>query len=80
MPAVTEPKLIAGNANLPLAKSIARRMSMHRGMSDPSGTVVPCPNRKRHRPAGPPKGLRLSPDSLGHIRTRVHRRGARVGS
>ena len=33
MPAVTEPKLIAGNANLPLAKSIARRMSMHRGMS-----------------------------------------------
>jgi ribose-phosphate pyrophosphokinase len=33
MPAMTEPKLIAGNANLPLAKSIARRMSMHRGMS-----------------------------------------------
>lgn len=33
MPALTEPKLIAGNANLPLAKSIARRMSMHRGMS-----------------------------------------------
>jgi ribose-phosphate pyrophosphokinase len=33
MPAVTEPKLIAGNANLPLAKAIARRMSMHRGMS-----------------------------------------------
>lgn len=33
MAAVTEPKLIAGNANLPLAKSIARRMSMHRGMS-----------------------------------------------
>lgn len=33
MPAVTEPKLIAGNANLSLAKSIARRMSMHRGMS-----------------------------------------------
>lgn len=33
MPAITEPKLIAGNANLPLAKSIARRMSMHRGMS-----------------------------------------------
>jgi ribose-phosphate pyrophosphokinase len=33
MPAVTEPKLIAGNANQPLAKSIARRMSMHRGMS-----------------------------------------------
>jgi ribose-phosphate pyrophosphokinase len=27
-----EPKLIAGNANQPLAKSIARRMSMHRGM------------------------------------------------
>jgi ribose-phosphate pyrophosphokinase len=33
MPAMTEPKLIAGNANLPLAKAIARRMSMHRGMS-----------------------------------------------
>ncbi|MFN3994889.1 MAG: ribose-phosphate pyrophosphokinase, partial [Tabrizicola flagellatus] len=33
MPAVTEPKLIAGNANQPLAKAIARRMSMHRGMS-----------------------------------------------
>ncbi|MFT4151174.1 MAG: ribose-phosphate pyrophosphokinase [Paracoccaceae bacterium] len=33
MPAITEPKLIAGNANLPLAKAIARRMSMHRGMS-----------------------------------------------
>jgi ribose-phosphate pyrophosphokinase len=27
-----EPKLIAGNANQPLAKAIARRMSMHRGM------------------------------------------------
>ncbi|SIS50642.1 ribose-phosphate pyrophosphokinase [Phaeovulum vinaykumarii] len=33
MPAMTEPKLIAGNANRPLANSIARRMSMHRGMS-----------------------------------------------
>ena len=32
MPSITEPKLIAGNANLPLATSIARRMSMHRGM------------------------------------------------
>ncbi|MES2844900.1 MAG: ribose-phosphate pyrophosphokinase [Pseudomonadota bacterium] len=30
---ITEPKLISGNANLTLAKSIARRMSMHRGMS-----------------------------------------------
>ncbi|MCL4066514.1 ribose-phosphate pyrophosphokinase [Pseudomonas sp. GX19020] len=30
---MNEPKLISGNANLPLAKSIARRMSMHRGMS-----------------------------------------------
>ncbi len=29
---LTEPKLISGNANLPLATSIARRMSMHRGM------------------------------------------------
>ncbi len=33
MPVMTEPKLIAGNANKSLAKSIARRMSMHRGMS-----------------------------------------------
>jgi len=32
MPAMTEPKLIAGNANKQLAKSIARRMSLHRGM------------------------------------------------
>ena len=33
MPAITEPKLISGNANRTLATSIARRMSMHRGMS-----------------------------------------------
>ncbi len=33
MPAISEPKLIAGNANPTLAKAIARRMSMHRGMS-----------------------------------------------
>jgi ribose-phosphate pyrophosphokinase len=33
MPAMTEPKLISGNANRPLAAAIARRMSMHRGMS-----------------------------------------------
>lgn len=33
MPAATEPKLIAGNANKPLAKAIARRMSLHRGMN-----------------------------------------------
>ena len=33
MPAITEPKLISGNANMSLAKSIARRMSMHRGVS-----------------------------------------------
>ncbi|MFD1795569.1 ribose-phosphate pyrophosphokinase [Paracoccus aurantiacus] len=33
MPAMTEPKLISGNANKPLATSIARRMSMHRGMN-----------------------------------------------
>jgi ribose-phosphate pyrophosphokinase len=32
MPAVTEPKLIAGNANRALAKAVARRMSMHRGV------------------------------------------------
>jgi len=33
MAAMTEPKLIAGNANRALAKAIARRMSMHRGMN-----------------------------------------------
>ncbi len=33
MPPINEPKLISGNANLSLAKGIARRMSMHRGMS-----------------------------------------------
>ncbi len=33
MPAMTEPKLISGNANVPLAKAVARRMSMHRGMN-----------------------------------------------
>ena len=33
MPTVVEPKLIAGNANLPLAQAIARRMSLYRGMS-----------------------------------------------
>ena len=33
MPAMTEPKLISGNANKSLATAIARRMSMHRGMS-----------------------------------------------
>ena len=33
MRTVTEPKLIAGNANRPLAVAVARRMSMHRGMN-----------------------------------------------
>jgi len=33
MPAITEPKLISGNANRTLAAAIARRMSLHRGMS-----------------------------------------------
>ncbi|MCC1491098.1 ribose-phosphate pyrophosphokinase [Cognatishimia sp. F0-27] len=33
MPTVIEPKLIAGNSNQPLAKAIARRMSLYRGMS-----------------------------------------------
>jgi ribose-phosphate pyrophosphokinase len=33
MPALSEPKLISGNANRSLANAIARRMSMHRGMS-----------------------------------------------
>jgi ribose-phosphate pyrophosphokinase len=32
MPHQTDPKLIAGNSNPPLAKAIARRMSMHRGV------------------------------------------------
>ncbi|WP_095588689.1 ribose-phosphate pyrophosphokinase [Actibacterium ureilyticum] len=31
MPTLTEPKLIAGNANLPLAEKIGKRISMHRG-------------------------------------------------
>ncbi|WP_323038116.1 ribose-phosphate pyrophosphokinase [Pararhodobacter sp.] len=31
MSAMTEPKLIAGNANKPLAQAIARRMTLHRG-------------------------------------------------
>ncbi len=33
MPNITEPKLISGNANQDLAKSVARRMSMHRGVN-----------------------------------------------
>ena len=33
MPNPTEPKLISGNANRPLANAICRRMSMHRGMT-----------------------------------------------
>ncbi|MGH1577828.1 ribose-phosphate pyrophosphokinase [Planktotalea sp.] len=33
MPNLTDPKLISGNANKPLAEAIARRMSMHRGMN-----------------------------------------------
>jgi ribose-phosphate pyrophosphokinase len=32
MPPYAEPKLISGNANKPLAKAVARRMSMHRGV------------------------------------------------
>src|SRR6056297_1881096 len=32
MPSTPQPKLISGNANMPLAKAIARRMSMHRGV------------------------------------------------
>ena len=32
MPTLTEPKLISGNANLPLAQAITRRMTMHRGI------------------------------------------------
>ncbi len=33
MPQQSEPKLISGNANRPLAQAVARRMSMHRGVS-----------------------------------------------
>ncbi len=33
MPTTSEPKLISGNANMPLAKSVARRMSIHRGVN-----------------------------------------------
>ncbi|MFK7938384.1 MAG: ribose-phosphate pyrophosphokinase [Roseovarius sp.] len=33
MPTTPEPKLISGNANMPLATAIAKRMSMHRGVS-----------------------------------------------
>ncbi|MGR3491332.1 MAG: ribose-phosphate pyrophosphokinase [Shimia sp.] len=33
MASSSEPKLIAGNANLSLARGVARRMSMHRGMT-----------------------------------------------
>ncbi|WP_204115463.1 ribose-phosphate pyrophosphokinase [Shimia biformata] len=33
MPTVQEPKLITGNANRPLAHTIAKRISMHRGVS-----------------------------------------------
>ena len=33
MPTMIEPKLIAGNSNRTLASAMARRMSMHRGMS-----------------------------------------------
>ena len=33
MPTVVQPKLISGTANLPLARAIARRMSLYRGMT-----------------------------------------------
>ena len=33
MPTSNEPKLIAGNANLTLARAVARLMSLHRGMN-----------------------------------------------
>ena len=33
MPTLNEPKLISGNANQTLAKAVARRMSMHRGIN-----------------------------------------------
>ena len=41
MPTVIEPKLIAGNSNRPLAESVAKRMSLYRGMSvDPVNARV----------------------------------------
>ena len=33
MPSVTEPKLIAGNSNRPLAQAMSKRLSMHRGVN-----------------------------------------------
>ena len=33
MPNLIEPKLISGNANMPLAEDVAKRMSMHRGIN-----------------------------------------------
>ena len=33
MPTLQEPKIISGNANRTLAKAVARRLSMHRGMN-----------------------------------------------
>ena len=33
MPHIQEPKIISGNANRSLAKSVARRLSMHRGVN-----------------------------------------------
>jgi ribose-phosphate pyrophosphokinase len=33
MPNLIQPKMMAGNANASLANAIARRMSMHRGMT-----------------------------------------------
>ncbi|PSL17673.1 ribose-phosphate pyrophosphokinase [Shimia abyssi] len=33
MPNILEPKMITGSSNMPLAKAIARRMSMHRGQT-----------------------------------------------
>ena len=33
MPLQSQPKLISGNSNLPLAQAISRRVSMSRGMS-----------------------------------------------
>ena len=33
MASMTEPKLISGNANKSLARAVARRMTMHRGMT-----------------------------------------------
>ena len=49
MATLTEPKLIAGNANMALSQAIARRMSMHRGVH--TGLLDARVERKFHMDA-----------------------------